>query len=55
MKIKYNGKEYDTQVVGDLILSLDGRLVFGKVGQPLMCGEEVTEVVTDEAPQDESA
>jgi len=43
MKIKYRGVIYETVEKDGRIVSKGGKIIFGKVGQPLVCGEEVVE------------
>lgn len=52
MKVLYKGKVYDTKELNGMIVSLDGKILFGKVGEPLMCGEEVVEEVEQDGEEE---
>jgi len=56
MKVKYRNEEHVVIEQDGLIMAENGKIVFGKVGEPLLCGEEVVEVVEEvieEPVQDE--
>lgn len=46
MKVKYQNKVHETKIENGLLVSADGKYVFGSPDN-LICGEEVVEVIEE--------